>query len=64
MGRIGGCACFRGNGGERGLGIVGEEDGLGNCSVLNSKSISEMRKNGSVISFFRISYEMGLYGHR
>lgn len=29
MSRIGGCARFRGNGGERGLGIMGEEDRLG-----------------------------------
>ena len=31
MSRIGGCTRFRGNGGERGLGIVGEEDRLGGC---------------------------------
>lgn len=31
MSRIGGGARFRGNGGERGLGIVGEEDGLEDC---------------------------------
>lgn len=31
MSRVGGCAWFRGNGGERGLGIAGDEDGLGGC---------------------------------
>ena len=31
MSRIGGCTRFRGNGGERGLGIVGKEDRLGGC---------------------------------